>query len=68
MKPEGPADQEKPEPQTEAVILINCVSGRRGRVCRYTWADGLIEWFTDAEVHRKGQGRPTRPEEPMPRR
>ncbi len=51
---ERKAKQEQP-------ILINCTSGP-GRICRYTWEDGTVEWFTEADVHRKGLGRATRPE------
>ncbi len=52
-----PEDQEQEQP-----ILINCTSwSGPGRICRYTWPDGTVEWFTEADVHQKGRGRATRP-------
>ena len=62
MKPEEPVDQEPEQP-----ILISCSSwSGPGRLCRYVWADGSVEFFTKNMVHEKGRGLPTRPEGPAP--
>ncbi len=60
----GSGKTEEPvDPKQEQPILINCTSwSGPGRICRYTWEDGTVEWFTEADVHRKGLGRATRPE------
>jgi len=53
-----PMDQQQEQP-----TLIGCTSwSGPGRLCRYVWLDGTVEWFTEKEVHRKGLGRAARPE------
>ena len=60
-KRESPVDQEQQQP--EIPVLVSCTSwSGPGRICRYTWPDGTVEWFTEADVHQKGRGRATRPE------
>jgi len=60
LQPEGPGDQK--QQQSEVPVLIGCSSwSGRGRLCRYTWADGTREFFTQDMVHQKGRGLATRP-------
>ena len=55
--PEEPVDQEQEQP-----TLIGCSSwSGPGRLCRYVWGDGSVEWFTEDIVHQKGRGLATRP-------
>jgi hypothetical protein len=56
--PEEPVDQEQEQP-----TLIGCSSwAGHGRICRYVWQDGTVEWFTEDMVHQKGRGLAARPE------
>jgi hypothetical protein len=50
-------------PEQHQPTLIGCSSwSGPGRLCRYVWGDGLVEWFTEDMVHQKGRGLATRPE------
>ena len=55
--PEEPVDQEQEQP-----VLVGCTSwSGPGRLCRYAWPDGTVEWFTRDMVHQKGRGLARRP-------
>ena len=57
MKQEEPADQEQEQP-----VLIGCSSwAGHGRLCRFVWADGSVEFYTQDMVHQKGRGLARRP-------
>jgi len=58
VKPEEPVDQE----EQEQPVLIGCASwSGPGRLCRYVWADGSVEFYTQDMVHQKGRGLARRP-------
>ena len=61
VKPEEPGEATAPAEQ-DLPTLISCTSwSGRGRLCRYVWADGTVEWFTENMVHQKGRGLAARP-------
>ncbi len=57
MKPEEPEEKATEPAEQDQPTLISCTSwSGPGRLCRYVWADGSVEFYTQDMVHQKGRG------------